>query len=64
MVFIIRLFTFRVKKKISQSQVRSPHLVGCVTLALTHHPKLATAIYPFFGQPIRERLFSATAIAL
>ncbi|WP_190234003.1 hypothetical protein [Nostoc sp. 'Peltigera membranacea cyanobiont' 213] len=31
--------------------------------SLTHHPKLAIAISPLFGQPIRERLFSATAIA-
>ncbi|MEH2217800.1 MAG: hypothetical protein V7K72_11940 [Nostoc sp.] len=44
--------------------VRSPNLVGCVSASVTHHPKLAIAMSPFFGQPIRERLFSATAIAL
>ncbi|MEH2440478.1 hypothetical protein [Nostoc sp.] len=44
--------------------VRSPDLVGCVSASVTHHPKLGIAMSPFFGQPIRERLFSATAIAL
>ncbi|WP_258551436.1 hypothetical protein [Nostoc sp. ATCC 53789] len=44
--------------------MRSPDLVGCVSASVTHHPKLAIAISPFFWQPIRERLFPAIAIAL
>ncbi|MEH2195027.1 MAG: hypothetical protein V7K98_20630 [Nostoc sp.] len=44
-------------------QERSPNLVGCVSASVTHPTKLRIVISPFFGQPIRERLFPATAIA-